>query len=68
MRVVGLDSAVKKIIHGLPEAEWKEPVKDCGFEIAETVRHAGQVILKLVVDAERLSIFNRIRQKKRRSY
>jgi len=31
------DSAVKKIIHGLPEAEWKEPVKDCGFEIAETV-------------------------------
>ncbi len=31
------DSAVKKIIHGLPEAEWKEPVKDCGFEIAETI-------------------------------
>ncbi len=31
------DSAVKKIIHGLSETEWKEPVKDCGFDIAETI-------------------------------
>jgi len=31
------DGAVKRIIHGLSEAEWKEPVPDCGFEIAETI-------------------------------
>jgi hypothetical protein len=31
------DVAVKAVIHGIPEEEWKEPEKGCGYKIAETV-------------------------------
>jgi len=32
-----LDHSVKTLIAAIPEAEWKEPVKGCGYEIAEGV-------------------------------
>ncbi len=32
-----LDHAVKTLIATIPNDEWKEPIKDCGYEIAETV-------------------------------
>jgi hypothetical protein len=31
------DKAVKKVIAGIKEAEWKEPVRGCGYVLAETV-------------------------------
>jgi hypothetical protein len=31
------DKAVKKAIAGIKEAEWKEPVRGCGYALAETV-------------------------------
>ncbi len=32
-----LDQAVKTLIAAIPAGEWKEPVKVCGYEVAETV-------------------------------
>ena len=33
----GQDKAVKKAIAGIKEMEWKEPVRGCGYALAETV-------------------------------
>lgn len=48
------DSAVKKIIHGLAESEWTEPVKGCGFEIAETIHTMNKTkkAFRLVIKRE----------------
>lgn len=32
-----MDSAIKGLIAGISEAEWKEPQKGCGYELAEAV-------------------------------
>jgi len=31
------DAAVKALLHALPEAAWTEPVRGCGYELAEAV-------------------------------
>jgi len=31
------DRAVKALIEGIPEGQWQEPVRGCGYEVAETV-------------------------------
>lgn len=48
------DSAVKKIIHGLSETEWTEPVAGCGFEIAETIHTMNKTkkAFRLVIKRE----------------
>lgn len=32
-----LDSAIKTIARGIPEEAWKEPIRGCGYELAEAV-------------------------------
>jgi hypothetical protein len=32
-----MDRAVKPLIAEIPEQQWYEPVKDCGYKVAETV-------------------------------
>ncbi len=47
-----LDKAVKALIMEIPEGQWKEPEKGCGYEIAETVhsmnntRKAFRLVIK----------------------
>jgi hypothetical protein len=48
------DSAVKKIIHGLSETEWTEPLEGCGFDIAETIHTMNKTdkAFRLVIKRE----------------
>jgi hypothetical protein len=52
---VGQDKAVKSVINLIPSGEWKEPVKGCGYELAETVHcmNGTKKAFRLVVKRER---------------
>lgn len=49
-----LDKAVKAVIAEMPEEEWKEPEKGCGYEIAESVHSMNHTkkAFRLVVKRE----------------
>jgi hypothetical protein len=49
------DKAVKKVIDVIGQEEWKEPVRGCGYELAETVHCMNQTkkAFRLVVKRER---------------
>ena len=49
-----LDCAVKALIAGLPDGAWREPERDCGYEIAETVHTMNQTkkAFRLVIKRE----------------
>lgn len=49
-----LDKAVKAVIAGIPEEEWKEPEKGCGYEIAEAVHSMNHTkkAFRLVIKRE----------------
>jgi hypothetical protein len=68
--LVCLYKAVKLAIALMPRGDWKEPVKGCGYEIGEgvhcmsrIVKHAGERVLKLMIDLEKLELFKVIRRK-----
>ncbi len=48
------DRAVKEAIRNIPEADWKEPVVGCGYEVAETVHTLNRTrkAFRLVVKRE----------------
>jgi hypothetical protein len=49
-----LDRSVKALIAEIPEGSWREPVKDCGYEMAETVHTMNQTqkAFRLVIKRE----------------
>jgi Transposase DDE domain group 1 len=49
-----LDCAVKALIAGIQDEDWREPVKDCGYEVAETVHTMNQTkkAFRLVIKRE----------------
>lgn len=49
-----LDRAVKALIAEIPDGSWREPVKDCGYEIAEVVHTMNQTkkAFRLVIKRE----------------
>lgn len=49
-----LDRSVKVLIAGIPDGHWREPVKDCGYEIAEAVHTMNQTkkAFRLVIKRE----------------
>jgi hypothetical protein len=53
------DKAVKKVIAGIKEAEWEEPVRGCGYALAETVhcmektKEAFRLVIKREVRRQR---------------
>ncbi len=49
-----LDRSVKALITGIPDGHWREPVKDCGYEIAEAVHTMNQTkkAFRLVIKRE----------------
>lgn len=53
------DKAVKKAIAGIKEAEWREPVRGCGYTLAETVhcmektKEAFRLVIKREVRRQR---------------
>lgn len=49
-----LDKAVKALISRIPDDEWKEPEKGCGYEIAETVHSMNKTkeAFRLVIKRE----------------
>ena len=49
-----MDKAVKAVIAAIPEEQWREPVKDCGYEIAESVHSMNQTnkAFRLVIKRE----------------
>jgi hypothetical protein len=48
------DRAVKEAIRKIPEADWKEPILGCGYEVAETVHTLGRTLqaFRLIVKRE----------------
>jgi hypothetical protein len=49
-----LDRAVKAVIAEIPDGSWREPVKDCGYEIAEAIHTMNQTkkAFRLVIKRE----------------
>jgi len=49
-----LDCSVKALIRAIADEDWREPVKDCGYEIAETVHTMNQTkkAFRLVIKRE----------------